>query len=145
MFETSDKHYQHVVSKAGASQPNAALTASQLSSHSTAGLVETHQQQLLHLEEKEVELKKQEQEILASKERVFAKWQDYLERSERIETRDIELQRFSEQLKVKEQELEQKQRLIEEKEAALGKIKMQINSSGDDSMHSVFFISDKEA
>ena len=43
---------------------------------------------LRQIEEREAELKKQELEISASKEKVFAKWQEYLERSEKVESRD---------------------------------------------------------
>ena len=43
---------------------------------------------LRQIEEKEADLKKQELEITASKDKVFAKWQDYLERSEKVESRD---------------------------------------------------------
>ena len=43
---------------------------------------------LRQIEEREAELKKQELEITASKEKVFAKWQEYLERSEKVESRD---------------------------------------------------------
>jgi len=38
--------------------------------------------QLKQLEEKETDLKRQEAELLASKEKVFTKWQEYIEKSE---------------------------------------------------------------
>ena len=51
---------------------------------------------LRQLEERETELKKQELELTASKDKVFAKWQEYLDKSEKLEARNQELQKLQE-------------------------------------------------
>ena len=57
--------------------------------------------------------------MLASKEKVFAKWQQYIEKSEQMEVKEGNLKRFSEQLSRRETELDQKASLLEEKQASL--------------------------
>ena len=55
-------------------------------------------------------MKRQEQELLVSKEKVFAKWQEYLDKSELVEGREAEIKRLIEQVKVREAELDLKAR-----------------------------------
>jgi hypothetical protein len=46
--------------------------------------------------------------LLASKEKVFGKWQEYLEKSEQFEVKENEVKRLLDQLTIKEAELDQK-------------------------------------
>ena len=46
------------------------------------------QQEML---EREAEVRRQEQELLVSKEKVFTKWQEYLDKSELVEARETEV------------------------------------------------------
>ena len=88
MFETSDKN--HVMAR-GAGQVNSQLGTNSAAA-SNGGIAKEQvvsiDARLRQIEEKEADLKKQELEITASKDKVFAKWQDYLERSEKVESRD---------------------------------------------------------
>ena len=88
MFETSDKH----IAVARVASPSLTSTPSQFT----------------QIEEREADIKRQEQELLVSKDKVFTKWQEYLEKSEQIEARESEVKHLMEELRVKEGELEQK-------------------------------------
>ena len=43
------------------------------------------------LEERELKLTAQEKDLLASKEKVFAKWQEYIEKNDKIEAKEKEI------------------------------------------------------
>ena len=43
------------------------------------------------LEEREANLVVQEKELLASKEKVFAKWQEYIEKNDKLEAKEKEV------------------------------------------------------
>ena len=76
MFETSDKTYN---------RPNMTTSAATKSSNQNQSNIATLvsiELQLKQLEEKETDLKRQEAELLVSKEKVFTKWQEYIEKSE---------------------------------------------------------------
>ena len=63
-----------------------------------------------------------------------------------MEAREADFLRKVEQLKAREAEMNKKSRLLEDKEVGLKQMKSQIvNNSSGDSLHSVFFNSEKEA
>jgi len=100
MFETSDKN---------------------IATLRVANFEQSLDSRIKQIEQQEVELKRQEGELLASKEKVFAKWQEYLEKAELLDAREREVARLWEQAQIKEADLEQRQRQMEEKEVSLGK------------------------
>ena len=54
-------------------------------------ITEQVEQKIKQLEDKEDELRKKEQDLLVSKEKVFAKWQEYIEKSESLEVKEKEI------------------------------------------------------